>query len=484
MAVAHRDTQSAGDTTTSLAIASVDASAGTDLGIICKISYKDNSGGEVTGVAWDVATENQAFTQVGSEEKNGECNVQMWELGAPVSKTATITITTTNSVRIVGAGSVYTGVDQTNPIRAASVASANGTTGSTADITVDVVALDTEMVIDSAGQCSAGPDTIDTQTGTARSNDTATGGGNDTRGMSQEILQVADNTETMAYNMSDDDNWAIIAASLQEPAALTPGATDIKNDATLSTDLVSAWLSDESGLTTDLVIATGNTLTNSGVVESDGGGKNGDAGDFENTAETDYLQRAQAGIVGLKFTGNVSFNTWINFESLPAAQNNIVSRFLTTGGNRSYIWYLLNNASDVDIHWFESSDGGTGNIVDTAVTWTAPSTSTWYMLTITFDATAGIAKAYVNASQIGADMTGHNNSIYAGVADFDIGTISSISNISIDGLLHQVLAYGKILTDQEMVDLYNNGDGIFYEAAVTAAVQDVIGSGLGVPFAR
>jgi hypothetical protein len=222
---AHRDTQTASSASTnSLDITSVDASAGTDLAIVVSIAYKDTGGGEVTGVTWDSATANESFTQVGTESKNGEANSQMWVLANPTSKTATVTIATTNAVRIVGVANVYTNTDQSSPIRGASVASANGTTGNSAPITVNVVANADEMVIDAGAQVSAGPDTISSQSGTARGSTTATGGGTDTIGMAQEIPSTGA-TETMSYTMSADDNWAIIAAALQKAGSAVGPAT-------------------------------------------------------------------------------------------------------------------------------------------------------------------------------------------------------------------------------------------------------------------
>ncbi len=248
MAIAHVTTvQGNSGGTDTLTLSSVAISSTTDAGIIVKIGYKDNGGGEVTGVVFNT---DEAFTQVGSESKNGEANSQMWQLGAPTDATADVVISFTNSVRCTGGASVYGDVDQTNPIRAASVASANGTDDSP---TVDVVALADEMVIDSMCQCSAGPDTISAQDGTGRHDQAGIGGGNDTRGASQEIAS-AGATETIGYTLSSDDNWATIGAALQQPGA-GPKTID-EGDAGTGT---TAYTSLRTAVTTEGDSGTGTT---------------------------------------------------------------------------------------------------------------------------------------------------------------------------------------------------------------------------------
>lgn len=213
-AIVHVSTTPYNGTATTHDITSVTVT-GTDPVLIVKIAYRDSGGGEVTAVVWDWDGVAEALTQLGSESKNGEANAQMWYLAAPTAKTATLRISTTNSVRIVAAASVYTGVDQTNPFRTAATASNNGTTASPT-VTVIIRSGEGEMVVDSLAQVSAGPDTA-TGDHTERHNAAETGGGTDTRGASQEKLETVVLGVIMGWTMADGDNWAIIAAPLQEP---------------------------------------------------------------------------------------------------------------------------------------------------------------------------------------------------------------------------------------------------------------------------
>lgn len=219
MAIAHGTTTVATVSSTTITISSVTVT-GTDAGLIVKLSYKSNST-QLNSVVWDSVGVNESLTQLGTEESNGNARASLWYLAAPTAKTANVTITLNSSSRTVAAASVYTGVDQVNPFRAAAVAGGNGTNSSP---TVDVVALNTEMVVDCLAQVSAGPHTA-TGDHTERHDSAATGGGTDTRGASQEVASTGA-TETMGWTMSGSDNWAVIAAPLQV-AGTTPESSFI-----------------------------------------------------------------------------------------------------------------------------------------------------------------------------------------------------------------------------------------------------------------
>lgn len=164
-----------------------------------------------------------SFTQLNTDI-NGDARSELWYLAGPSAGTLDIVITLTGSSRWLVAGLVYTGVHQTTPFRTAAANSNNGTNEFP---TVDVVALNGEMVVDSLCQVSAGPDTA-VADHTERRNAGATGGGTDTAGASQEKASSGA-IETMGWTMSDSDNWAICAGPLQEAGA-APGRTTYNTD--------------------------------------------------------------------------------------------------------------------------------------------------------------------------------------------------------------------------------------------------------------
>lgn len=214
MAIAHGSTTAANNSSTSqLNITNVPVT-GSNAVLVVLIAYKSGTAGKISRVTWDSAGVGEGLTLLGSEVGSGNSNSSIYYLPAPTAQTATVTIDLTANKRIVAAAQVYTGVHQGAPFRTASFASATGTDNNP---TVNVVALDTEMVLDSLCQISGGPDTISANSGTLRHNDPATGGGTDTRGAGQEIASSGA-TETMEYTLSSTDDWGITACALQPPA--------------------------------------------------------------------------------------------------------------------------------------------------------------------------------------------------------------------------------------------------------------------------
>lgn len=211
MTIAHSNTSTAIDAGANSTTISSFVVSGTDPVLVVKVALKDNSA-TVTGVTFNTS---ETFDPVGSD-RNGNAHSSMWVLEAPTATTADVVISLSGSTRHVSAVSLYTGVDQATPIRAASTTTANGTNAAP---TVDITSETGEMVIDSLSQVSAGPDTA-AGDNTERHDTAATGGGTDTRGASQELAGTG-GTDTMGWTMGGSDNWAIVGAALQEPQPIT-----------------------------------------------------------------------------------------------------------------------------------------------------------------------------------------------------------------------------------------------------------------------
>ncbi len=183
---------------------------GTNAALVVVTGFRA-TGVTVTGIVWDAAGVNEALTKVGNDA-NDDANAEMWYRAAPTAKTADVTITYSDTMRGGAAALTYTDCDQTNPFRTAAAATANGTDDSP---TVDVVALNGELVVDALGQVSAGPDTA-TAAHTERYNRADVGAGVDARSASQEKASTGA-TETMSWSMAGAENWATVAAPLQAP---------------------------------------------------------------------------------------------------------------------------------------------------------------------------------------------------------------------------------------------------------------------------
>jgi hypothetical protein len=212
MAIAHANTEAFAAADTDLIYIVTYDCTGTNRVLVAKVALKSSSA-TVTAVTWQPGNGEQSLTFLNAD-RNGDARSELWYLPNPTaSANGQVKFDLSASVRVAVAASTYTGVHQTTPFRTAAAASNNGTD---AGPTVDVVALNTEMVVDSLCQVSAGPDTA-AGDHTERHDTAATGGGTDTRGASQEKASTGD-TETMGWTMSDSDNWSICAGPLQEPS--------------------------------------------------------------------------------------------------------------------------------------------------------------------------------------------------------------------------------------------------------------------------
>ncbi len=165
-----------------------------------------------------------------------------------------------------------------------------------------------------------------------------------------------------------------------------------------------------------------------------------------------------SGIYGL-FTAsaNWSINMWVNFSSL-AGQNTF---YLGTDGTST------NNHSA--IAWYGDSPNGTmtclrgkGGSIDQCNGSATFSTSTWYMITATYD---GSIHMYVNASADGSPtVSGSSVTNTNGNLGTRYGTTSWLA-----GTQDEVGFWSRALSGAEITQLYNGGSGLQYPFTGNAA---------------
>lgn len=205
MAIVHSTTTAVVDAGASSTTISSFVVSGTNPVLVVKVS---TNGSEitVTGVTWNTSEDfAQEITDI-----NNDARASLWVLPNPTATTADIVISLSGSSRHVSAVSLYTGVDDTNPVR-----TSNSNNGSDTLPTVSLTAVSSDMIVDCLSQVSNGPDTA-IGDHTERHDTAAIGGGADTRGASQELLATG-GSDTMGWTMSSMDSWAVSALALREP---------------------------------------------------------------------------------------------------------------------------------------------------------------------------------------------------------------------------------------------------------------------------
>lgn len=252
-------------------------------------------------------------------------------------------------------------------------------------------------------------------------------------------------------------------------------AIDIKNDATLSTSLISVWCS-TSTVTQDLHGT--NTLTDNNTVTT-AVGKQGTASQFT-AANSEYLSIVDN--AGLSITGDLTVACWIYLDSAITGWVPIIDK---DGGapNRSYV-YGLREVSGDNYEVVQSTDGSNANTTNyRAAAGITFSTGTWYHIVMAYDASAGTVACYRNGS-LDTTITSTYTSIYNSTAQFNIGTYL-INSLYMNGRLNQVCLWNKTISSGEVTSLYNGGAGLPYQGySIACAAGSFTLTGNNINFLR
>jgi hypothetical protein len=228
-------------------------------------------------------------------------------------------------------------------------------------------------------------------------------------------------------------------------------ATDVKNDGSLGASLDAAWFGSNQTITTDLT-ANGSTLTNVNSVGSVTSPNTGEtAADFEYSSSTHFTRADNAFI---SFTSAMSVAFWINFESYGTGiQSPMLLRKYGVAGSRDYIleWSVSGSTLTPRFQYFDGASYRDAS----ASTGSTVNTGTWYHYCVTFD--AGSVIYYVNGSKLGTTRTVGGTAIADGAGTLYISSDNGAASQIVDGKVHQLLMYNKVLTAGDCSALYNAG---------------------------
>jgi len=238
-------------------------------------------------------------------------------------------------------------------------------------------------------------------------------------------------------------------------------ASDVKNNTTLSTNIISYWELETDG--TDSVTATGNDLTDNGTPSytTGGGGVQGEAVDLE-ASSSQYLSIADGSQTGLDLNSDLSFSFWFKAESLGSA-NCVISKGWPANGNTDSSYFINLNSTNIE---FQMGNGTSLSSLDQSASF---STATWYHVVVTYDISAGAATYYVDGVPIGT-VTGGQTAINNSSQDFQVGRLRS-GLWHFDGIIDELGVWDRALTKGEVDELYNAGSGIPYEAAAAGGTN-------------
>lgn len=236
-------------------------------------------------------------------------------------------------------------------------------------------------------------------------------------------------------------------------------ATDIKNDPTLSTSLVSVY--DFSGGNANDVHGTNNlSAVGSPTFGSDG------FGDYVGMTLTgnDYLDDGLNDY--FEISGDRTYMLCVEFDSV-ASYMELAYKW---GAGDNHRFYYNGEGKSLEFRTKNNS-----NTVTSSVAWN-PLTGTKYWIGMKFDISAGEVKFFVNGSQQGTTQTGQNTTLDSSSDDFIIGANAAGVN-EFDGRIYQYIVWDKYAADTEFSDVYNSGALLPYDASAG-------GGGGGFPYAQ
>jgi hypothetical protein len=169
-----------------------------------------------------------------------------------------------------------------------------------------------------------------------------------------------------------------------------------------------------------------------------------------------YFSITDASLVGIDFSGDFTVGTWVYITS-DAADAKIISKW-NTSSNREFD--LVRESSDDSIIVQFSHDGGNVNMDTLQTAASVFPINTEVQLTLSHNATTHAVRLYKN----GSELTSGSFPATATGAPYSAGTaILSFKGSAYDGTrpalghMDETFFVDRVMTDQEISNLYNNG---------------------------
>ena len=239
-------------------------------------------------------------------------------------------------------------------------------------------------------------------------------------------------------------------------------------DIPLTTDLVAWWeLGESSGTRFDSTLNNLDLTDNNTVGQKPALSPALDGAAHFTLANDEYLSHADDPL--LSTVGSFTFSAWVLADSLPAGAGSlavIAGKWTGTGSPRE--WLLCYN-KDTNNFLFETYETG-GSVTGQAFATTlgAPSIDTWYHVVARYDSSAGTCSIQVDdGSEDSAALTGADPGDTAAV--FQLGKAGTSAS-QWDGKISNAGYWSRVLSAQNVTDLYQGGYGLAYPFSTTLAL--------------
>lgn len=234
-------------------------------------------------------------------------------------------------------------------------------------------------------------------------------------------------------------------------------ATDVKNDATLSTSLVHYYELGEAAGASDRVDSHGSLDLTAFNTPGQAVGVQGNAVDFDATA-TEYLKNT----TGTGLSTDFSVNFWVNLDVLDANYHSFVN---TSSGVEG--WSIRLDATTDKIFCSFADTAETKYRTDSAY-FVSGDVGNWVMVTMVVDISVPSITMYKNASAVAGSTFQTSSTTLSDTLDLWVGSFDA-SLYHVDGQMDELGIWSKQLSGAEITDLYASGVGIPYDAGGAAA---------------
>lgn len=236
----------------------------------------------------------------------------------------------------------------------------------------------------------------------------------------------------------------------------TGGGFQVDTDGTLETNLLEFWRLTEAANTRAGVKGIIN-LEETGTPTWNSAGKV-NVGCFENDKTNSIYLSQRSNSVFPSGNDNFTISCWL-WHDAATGYPTAVSKLTSSGSQRSFFLFY-DQGSSGDFQWTVYHNGSTSKTVEsTASTGGSVTTATWYHVVAWHDGDNDEVGIRVN--DIADNTAAHTTGIYGSTSPFIIGNTGT-NDVGWDGRICDVGLWNKVLSAQEITDLYNSGSGNTY----------------------
>ena len=180
-----------------------------------------------------------------------------------------------------------------------------------------------------------------------------------------------------------------------------------------------------------------NDLTDNNTVTS-GTGQIDGAADFE-LDNSEYLSRADTAAISI--TGDITLEVIVKHETLPGGVSPLnrqayLGKWSSSGtAQRSYMFYIMGAAGVYTLEFSHTDNGLDQDALTQVIT---PSTGVFFHASVSWNASTGDTKFYINGAQVGSTQQGIDTAIFDGTAPLFIGALpNDAATWFMDGIIDE-----------------------------------------------